>query len=171
MSSSLADGSKHVSELQRNLKIVKDIHYFEGFPPEVVKLIAYLFEQGRYQAGDVLVERGDDPGIAFYILQGSVGVYYEVEGQEKLLRSYGEKEFLGAFSLVGSMPSLFTLKVEAPSLLLILTRDQFLAIREKYPKLAPLLRKAMLKQLRMWEQRNLEELDLCCLQKVGVTLL
>lgn len=171
MGSSPEEGKGHVSELQRNLEIVREIPYFEGFPTEVLKLLAYLFEQGRYQAGDVLIERGDDPGLAFFILSGSVGVYLEVEGKEKLLRSYGVKEFLGAFSLIGSMPSLFTLKVEEPSEMLILTREQFLKIREKHPKLAPLLRKAMLKQLRLWEQRNLEELDLCCLQKVGVTLL
>ena len=171
MSSSLEDGKKHVSEMQRNLEIVREIEFFEGFPPEVVKLIAYLFEQGRYRAGDVLIERGDDPGMAFYIISGALGVYLEVDKQERLLRSYGEKEFIGAFSLVGSMPSLFTLKVEEPSTLLILNRDQFLTIRERHPQLAPLLRKAMLKQLRLWEQRNLENLDLCCLQKVGVTLL
>lgn len=171
MNSSPEGGKKHVSQLKRNMDIVRDILYFEGFPTEVLKVLAYLFEQGRYQAGDVLMERGDDPGLAFYILSGAVGAYLEVEGKEKLLRRYGEKDFLGGFALIGNMPSLFTLKVEEPSVLLILSREQFLTIREKHPKLAPLLRKAMLKQLRLWEQRNLEELDLCCLQKVGVTLL
>jgi CRP-like cAMP-binding protein len=69
------------------------------------------------------------------------------------------------------MAALFTVKAETRARLLILTREQFGKVLEQHRELGPLLRKSVLKQLRRWEQTNLEELDSCCLRKVGVTLL
>jgi len=171
MSWSQENGSRPVPELQHNLEILKEVPFFEGFPPEVMKLLAYLSVRGDYEEGDVLFETGDDPGIAFAVVAGELAVYREGKSGEERLRSYGEGEFLGAFSLIGPMPSLFTMKATTTTRLLIINRDQFSRVMDQHKELAPLLRKAILKQLRRWEQANIEELESCCLQKVGVTLL
>lgn len=171
MSSSQESGSRQIPELQQNLEILKEAPFFEGFPQEVLKLLAYLSVRGDYEQGDAVFEKGDDPGIAFSIVSGTAAAYREgIRGEEKL-RSYAAGEFLGCFSLLGPMPALFTLKAETRVQLLIITREQFSKVMEQHQDLNPLLRKSMLKQLRRWEQVNIEELDSCCLQKVGVTLL
>lgn len=171
MSLSQANGNGLVPELTRNVDILKEVPFFEGFPPEVMKLLAYLAVRGDYDEGDVLVERGDDPGLAFAVVEGELAVYREGKSGEECLRSYGEGAFLGGFSLLGSMPSLFTIKAVRPTRLLIIEREQFAKVAEQHKELAPLLRKVVLKQLRRWEQANIEEMESCCLTKVGVTLL
>lgn len=171
MSWSQENDSQQVPELQQNLEILKEIPFFEGFPTEVLKLLAYLCVRGDYEEGDNLFERGDDPGVACFIISGIAGLYRDGEKGREKLRDYQQGHFLGGFSLLGPMPSLFTLRAESKVRVLILTRDQFSKVMEKHLELNPLINKAMLKQLQRWEQANIEELDSCCLRKVGVTLL
>lgn len=171
MSLSQGNGSRPLPELQQNLEILKEVPFFEGFPQEVLKLLAYLAVRGDYEEGDVLIEKGDDPGMAFSVVSGAVTVYRTGKNGEEPLRSYPAGEFVGCFSLLGPMPSLFTIKTESGTRLLIINREQFSRVMEQHRELAPLLRRAILKQLRRWEQANIEELDSCCLRKVGVTLL
>jgi len=171
MSWSQENGSRPVTELQHNMEILKDVPFFEGFPPEVMKLLAYLAIRGDYEEEDVLFEKGDDPGFAFAVVKGEVAVFREGSKGEERLRNYGEGEFLGSFSLLGPMPSLFTMKAVTTTRLLIINREQFSKVMDQHRELAPLLRKAVLKQLIRWEQANIDELESCCLQKVGVTLL
>lgn len=171
MSSFQEKGDNQVPELKQNIMILRDIPFFEGFPTEVLKLLAYLCVRGDYEDGDILFERGDDEGLAFYILSGEMALYRDKDGREEQLRSYQPGEFIGGFSLVGPMPALFTLKAKGKTQLLILTRDQFGKVLEQHLELRPVIKKAMLSQLRRWEKMNIEELDSCCLRKVGVTLL
>lgn len=171
MSLSLADGNRPISELQQNLDILREVPFFEGFPPEVMKLLAYLAVQGDYEAGDVIFERGDDPGMGFAVVTGTLAVYRQGKKGEERLRTYAEGDFIGCFTLLGPMPALFTVRAETVTRLLILAREQFARIMDQHRDLAPLLRRAILKQLRRWEQEYIEELDSCCLRKVGVTLL
>ena len=171
MSWSQENGNRPVPELQQNLEILKEVPFFEGFPPEVMKLLAYLSVRGDYEEGDILFETGDDPGIAFAVVTGELAVYREGNKGEERLRSYNQGEFLGTFSLIGPMPSLFTMKATTTTRLLIVNREQFSKVMDQHKELGPLLRKAILKQLRRWEQANIEELESCCLPTVGVTLL
>jgi len=171
MSLSRGNDNGPIPELQRNLEILKEVPFFEGFPLEVLKLLAYLAVRGDYEEGDVIFEYGDDPGIAFFVVAGGLAVLRVNMGREEQLRSYQSGEFIGSFSLLGPMPSLFTVKAECATRLLIISREQFSKVMDQHKELAPLLRKAILKQLRRWEQANIEELDSCCLRKVGVTLL
>lgn len=171
---SLSQGSanqKVVPELQRNIEILREVPFFEGFPQEVLKLLAYLSVRGDYEAGDIIFENGDDPGMAFSIVSGSAAVYRSGQNGETVLRKYTEGAFLGCFSLIGPMPSLFTLKAESALRLLIINRENFSTVMEQHSELGPLLKKSLLKELRRWEQANIEDLGDCCLQKVGVTLL
>lgn len=171
MSLSQGNGSRPIPELQQNLEILRDVPFFEGFPQEVLKLLAYLAVRGDYEEGEILFEKGDDPGIAFAVVSGAVAAYRLGREGEEQLRRYAAGEFLGCFSLLGPMVALFTVKAVTGTRLLILNRDQFSKVMEQHRELGPLLRKSILKQLRRWEQANLEGLDSCCLQKVGVTLL
>lgn len=171
MSLSQENGNGLATGLARNLAILEEVPFFEGFPSEVLKLLAYLSVQGEYEEGDLLFEEGDDPGIAFAVVRGELAVFRRTLRGEEHLRSYGEGEFLGAFSLMGPMPSLFTVRAAKRTLLLIIDREQFAKVLDQHRDLGPVLRKAVLKQLRRWEQANVDELESCCLKKVGVTLL
>ncbi len=171
MSLSQGSASQPVPELQQNLEILREVSFFEGFPQEVLKLLAYLSVRGDYDEGDIIFEKGDDPGMAFSIVSGTAAVYRSGEKGETLLRKYLEGDFLGCFSLLGPMPSLFTLKAESKTRLLIINREHFSTVMEQHRELGPLMKKSILKELRRWEQANIEGLDSCCLQKVGVTLL
>lgn len=171
MSSSQENGNGPVPELTRNSEILKEVPFFEGFPPDVMKLLAYLAVRGDYDEGDVLIERGDDPGMAFAVIEGEVAVFRSSQSGEEQLRSYSEGSFLGGLSLLGSMPSLFTIKAIKPTKLLVIDREHFSTVAEQHKELAPLVRKIVLKQIRRWEQANIEEIESCCLSKVGVTLL
>lgn len=51
MSLSRANGSGPLPELQQNLALLKEVPFFEGFPSEVLKLLAYLAVRGDYEEG------------------------------------------------------------------------------------------------------------------------
>lgn len=172
MSSSQVDG-KQPSELQQNLEIIQQIALFEGLPASVLKLLAYLAVRADYQQGDVLVEKGDDLGMAIYIVSGKLDLYRQKDNLQdyKPLREYDEGQFLGGFSLLGALPSLFTIKAQTKCCLLLLQRKVFSKVLAQYPELHIILQQTILQQLHRWEEYTIDELESCCLQRVGVTLL
>ncbi len=171
MSSSTENSSSsQQSDFQKDLELLKEIPLFASFPGQALTIMAYLCSRGGFEAGDIVLEKGDDSGQALYIISGSLIVTNDDKEQEPLLK-FSAGDFIGGFSLLGPMPTLFAIKAEAETKVLSLNREQFQKLMEQFPEISKLAMKKMLQALHQWEQKGIAEGSGTVFQKIGVTLL
>lgn len=169
--SSYTEKNSQVPEMQQNLQLLKDVPFFASFPTKAMKILAFVAEKDLFTPGDILFEKGYDNGKAYLILSGKLQLLKESNAGDSVVQEYKPGDFLGLFSLLGSMPALFVLKAEEKTTVLTISRVQFEKIQEQFPETGKLILKAVIKELHQWERRNLSELQECCLNMTGVTAL
>ena len=169
MSWSREENSEAQSQLVRIMAMLEKIPLFDNFPAQSLKLISYLCETGDFEDGDILLEAGDDPGLAMYVISGKVSLQPLKEARR--VTTYAEGSFLGGLSLLGSLPSLFTLQAAGRTRILLFERDRFSTVLEQYPEVYAVLLANLLKQLRSWDQSLIDAEGDESVPEVGVTLL
>lgn len=157
--------------MQQNLEILKELPFFHYFPDKSLKLLAFLARRSTLATGDLLFDEGEDFAQACLLLAGELALQ-QTRGQEtRIVRRYFPGDFLGSFSLLGPLPSLFALRVTADATILTIGRAEFAKILDQFPETGKLALKAMLKELHQWERRNLAEADAAALTLAGATML
>ncbi len=163
--------NNQIPEMQQNLNLLKNVHFFSNFPGKAMKLIAFLAERALLAPGDVLFEEGDDHGRAYLVLSGQLSLMKQYEDTKIVVQHFAEGDFLGSSSLLGAMPALFTLQATTEATVLTINRKHFSKILEQFPETTKLSLKALLKELYQWERKNIHEAGPCCLSRTGATVL
>jgi sulfate permease, SulP family len=89
------------------------------------------------EAGEIIVRAGDDADSMLFILEGRVGVMMtNDEGRSTRLRSLGRYTTIGEMGLVSHAPRSATIQAETESVLYVLNRHQFEAIKAEHPGLS-----------------------------------
>ena len=98
---------------------------------------ATLFFEKAYSKNSTLFVEGMTGEILYVIRKGSVQITKKGgSGQEMVLATLKEGEFLGEMSLIDNRPRTATAKVAEESVLLVMTKKAFLTMMEKYPAIA-----------------------------------
>jgi CRP-like cAMP-binding protein len=161
------------SEFDENLRILREVGFFSTLSLEALKVFAYLCTRETFKPGEYLFQQDDTDGKAFYIVSGQAKLLREEQGDELELRGYLTGEFIGGLALVGDMRRLFSLKAVEDTICIVLTREKFSKVIEQFPELIPRVQKALVENVRAWEERLLfhrEGLCDACKRKIGVTL-
>jgi CRP-like cAMP-binding protein len=166
-----SEENNQVSEMQQNLELLKGLPFFANFPDKALRLLAFLAERAALSEGDILFEEGDDQGRAYLILSGQLSLLKKSGEENLVVRQFGQGDFLGSFSLLGALPSLFVLQATTRSTVLCIHRDQFAKILEHFPETGKIALTALLHKLEQWERTNLAEAEICCLRRTGATAL
>jgi SulP family sulfate permease len=89
------------------------------------------------EAGDIIVRAGDDADSMLFILDGRVGVMMaNDDARSTRLRSLGRYTTIGEMGLVSHAPRSATIQAETDSVLYVLNRHQFEAIKSEHPELS-----------------------------------
>ncbi len=145
-------------EFQQNLEILRQIEFFAGLPMETLKVFAYLCARDTFLTGDFLYHQDDDDGQAFYILDGRLILVHDVDGQEQTIQEYGTGEFIGGMSLLATARRLFSLKAGQETECLVLNREKFIKAIAQFPELTPRIFKAVVDNIRQWDQQLVFEM-------------
>ena len=163
-----------VSEFQENLDVLRQIYFFSGLPLETLKVFAYLCTRGKFKSGEYLFRQGEDDGQAFYILEGTAVLERAENDNENAVRTCASGEFIGGLILLGKHRRLFSLRADAETNCLILSREKFTKTIEQFPELMPKLLKAVVSGIGNWEERFLSDrAEKCgdCMANLGVSLI
>ena len=162
------------SEFQENLATLRQIPFFSKLPLDKLKLLAYLCSQVTFKTDDYLFTQGDDDGQAFYIIEGSAQLIFEREDRSAVVREYGKGVFLGGIALLGKSRRIYSLKAKASTTCLILEREKFIRIIEKFPDLLLPAIQGSIENIHAWEKHFLshhsKDCQQCC-QHLGVSVL
>jgi CRP-like cAMP-binding protein len=98
----------------------------------------------RYNAGEVIIKKGES-GVGFYlILDGSV----EVKSGETVLSKLGPGQFFGEMSVIDDEPRSADVITVEPSRCLVLTAWSFDALISEHPKIAMKMLREFVRSLR-----------------------
>jgi len=119
---------------------------------DVASLAAHL-RRRRYARGEVVFLR-DDPGDSLFIVKSGVIriVLTSPEGKEITLAVRGPGDFFGELALLDGEPRSADAVAQGPAELLLLEREDFLALVDDRPSVAVALLKVLSKRLRQASQ-------------------
>jgi CRP/FNR family transcriptional regulator, cyclic AMP receptor protein len=120
-----------------DIESLKTLPLFKELGPAEVNNMAPLFFEKAYSKNSTLFVEGMIGEILYVIKKGSVDITKKgAGGQEVLLATLKEGEFLGEMSLIDNRPRTATAKVAEESVLLVMTKKAFNTLLEKYPDIA-----------------------------------
>ncbi|MGB6307516.1 MAG: Crp/Fnr family transcriptional regulator [Steroidobacteraceae bacterium] len=136
--------------LERNL-------LFRGLPPATLEQIARLCVRRTYERNAVIFSQSD-PGDALYgVVTGRVRISASsASGREVFLNIMEPGDTFGEIALLDGHPRTASASATAPSDLLIVTREQFLGLLAREPRLAEHLLRLLCTRLR-WVSGFAEE--------------
>lgn len=128
---------------------LKKVPLFSELDDEELHQLASVMREQHYKKHTTIVH-ADDPGSALYILKsGLVKVTIEDQhGYEMILRILYPTDFFGDMSLLDGMPRSATVTTQELSEVLTISREHFLSIMEKSPKIMLKLTVVLSKRLR-----------------------
>jgi CRP-like cAMP-binding protein len=168
---SYTEENSQVPVMRQNLELLQELPFFNSLPDKALRLLAFMAERTTLSANDLLFDEGEDHGQAYLILSGQLALLKKSGTESKLVRHFDAGDFLGSFSLLGTMPALFALQATTKSTVLTISREQFGKILEQFPETGKLVLKALLKELHRWERKNLAESADFCINRTGATVL
>jgi len=117
---------------------------WSGLSNQDLHAIVKLAKDLRYNAGQVIVKKGES-GVGFYmILEGSV----EVKSGETLLSKLGRGQFFGEMSLIDEEPRSADVVAVEPSRCLVLSSWGFESLVSNHPKIALKMLRELVRRLR-----------------------
>ncbi len=126
---------------------------FNGLGEADVASLAAHLRRRRYARGEVVFLR-DDPGDSLFIVKSGVIriVLTSPEGKEITLAVRGPGDFFGELALLDGEPRSADAVAQEPAELLLLEREDFLALVDDRPSVAVALLKVLSKRLRQASQ-------------------
>lgn len=161
-----------LSEYQANLEVLVQLPLFTGLPLEPLKVLAYLCRRETYQPGEVIFHEHEVDPSAYYLLEGKAILITESDGEAEY-SAFGERDLIGSMSLFCDLKRLFSLKAQTRVVCLVLSREKFLKVVERFPEISLKMVQAIFLGVHAWEERWLREhARECdhCRPKIGVSL-
>jgi len=115
------------------------VELFRAFKPDEIEKFRSVIEKMSLKDGDVLFNEGD-PGDALYIIQGgAIRIYKTIDagtGEEKSLALLDAGTYMGEMSLMDGTPRSASARAEGDSVVLRITRTNFINLIKGYPQAA-----------------------------------
>lgn len=132
--------------LERNLRVLVDWILDIPFRNDIVVLAAHRTQKlarAHYEPGDEVVRQGERGDCAYLLLDGEVEVLRQKNGVWEQVGRLKSGECFGEIALLADVPRIATVRCLTPVDLLILPRDQFMALAQGYRDLGTALKARM----------------------------
>lgn len=128
---------------------LKNVSLFSELDDEELRQLASVVREQHYKKHTTIVHV-DDPGSSLYVLKsGLVKITIEDQhGYEMILRMLYPTDFFGEMSLLDGEPRSATVTAQELSEVLTISREHFLSIMEKFPRILLKMTAVLSKRLR-----------------------
>ena len=96
------------------------------------------------------------------------------KGHEQMIREYDAGEFLCGITLLGKVHRFFSLRALTDLTCLILNREKFGSIIQRFPELVPIIIATVAEKISAWEEKTLlSRVEGCeaCARNIGISLI
>ncbi len=117
--------------------ILERSRLFRGLPPATLEKIDALAIRRTFNEGSIIFAKGDLGGSLYGVVTGRILISANVEdGREIFLNIMEPGDTFGEIALLDGQPRSATASAAAPSEVIVITRDSFLALLQREPKIA-----------------------------------
>lgn len=132
-----------------NLDLIRRVPLLSNLSPAQSSLVANLISKKRYKRGELLIEEGKTSYALFVILSGKVRVLSQDErGREVIMAVLDAGDCVGEMSLIDGEPHSATVRAEAQTDVLVLSREAFLRCVRENTQLAEAVMAGLVRRLR-----------------------
>ncbi|UOM33448.1 cyclic nucleotide-binding domain-containing protein [Acuticoccus sp. I52.16.1] len=115
---------------------LRKIPLFRGIEDQKLRLLAFMSERVRFEAGENLVEEGDFGDVAYIILSGEADVLVASPSGEQLVATVKENDFVGEIALLIDVPRTATVRATSEIMALAVTKEHFFKLLGNFPDMA-----------------------------------
>lgn len=120
---------------------------FQELAPEDVDALLEVMTAGDVQPGTPIISASAENDVLYLIVDGSVRVSLESEGEAAVLGDFGPGQWVGEMGLIEPAPGSATVTASDRCTLLKLSHADFSALRKQRPSLTSALLKVLTDQL------------------------
>lgn len=133
--------------------LLRKIDFFEPLDQKIIAKIAQVCIEREYPKGDFIVKQGESGLGLFFITSGRVNVEVERDGSKAVVATLQSEDFLGELSIIDNKPRSANVICLEDTRCLLLTRDSFSKLLNKYPEIAIQMAKALAGRIRAANER------------------
>jgi CRP-like cAMP-binding protein len=131
-----------------DFELIKKIDFFEQLEDKIVKKITEVCIPREYSAGDHIVTQGETGLGLFFITSGKVKVETDHNGSKVVVAQLKEEDFFGELAIIDNKPRSANIICLENTTCLLLTRDSFSKLMNKYPEIAVQMAKSLAARVR-----------------------
>ncbi|MGI8785746.1 MAG: cyclic nucleotide-binding domain-containing protein [Acidobacteriota bacterium] len=133
--------------------LIRKIDFFEPLDAKIISKIAEVCIAREYAAGDHIVKQGESGLGLFFITRGRVKVEIDRNGTRAVVAELHAEDFLGELSIIDNKPRSANVICLEDTGCLLLTRDSFSKLMNKYPEIAIQMAKALAGRIRATNEK------------------
>ncbi len=133
--------------------LLRKIDFFEPLDQKIINKIADVCIEREYTKGEHIVKQGESGLGLFFITSGRVKVEVDRNGAKAVVAQLQAEDFLGELSIIDNKPRSANVICLEDTRCLLLTRDSFSKLINKYPEIAIQMAKALAGRIRAANER------------------
>lgn len=134
-----------------------DSHEIDKAFQKVLQLLSARNSQS-YQKGNLIFAEGDIGENIYFVLSGSVHIYSDQAGFKYSLCHLSEGGAFGEMAILNDLPRTASVEADTDCQLIVLNRETFFSLLEKYPILSLKMLRLMAERMRIMDNQIKEEL-------------
>jgi CRP-like cAMP-binding protein len=140
--------------LSRDIRnLLEKIDFFAGLDEKILKQGSQAVISRQYDANETIVKQGE-MGLGLYIIiRGRVKVEKEMMEMRIQVAELGAEQFFAEMSIVDNKPRSATVTTVEQTECLLLTRDSFVNLMQRYPELPIRVARLLAERLRLMDER------------------
>lgn len=115
---------------------LRKIPLFRGVDEAKLRLLAFMSERVRFEAGENLVEEGHFGDVAFIILDGNADVLIASDNGEQLVATVKKFDFVGEIALLIDVPRTATVRATSDVVALAISKEHFFKLLNQFPDMS-----------------------------------
>ena len=133
--------------LDTDAAALRKIPLFRGVDDSKLRLLAFMSERVRFEAGEALMEEGDFGDTAYIILSGRADVLITTPGGEQTVASVGENDVVGEIAILIDVPRTATVRATSELMALSISKEHFFKLIGNFPDMATEVMRALAHRL------------------------
>lgn len=126
--------------LDRDIRLLASVPFFQGIGPEAMKLLAFSAEPREHIDRDRVFSAGDPAEGGLLVLEGRVDLIDESARPPRMVERVGAGSLIGEMAMIVETRRVLSGFAVGPTRLLSIRRALFRRMLENYPEIAVLLK-------------------------------
>jgi CRP-like cAMP-binding protein len=133
--------------LETDAAALRKIPLFRGVDDQKLRLLAFMSERVRFEAGEDLMLEGDFGDTCYILLSGMADVVIATSGGEQKVAAVKENDVVGEIAILIDVPRTATVRATSEVVALAVSKEHFFKLLSNFPDMAVEVMRALAHRL------------------------